>query len=199
MSVTVETARPVILVVAMASSLIAKEVALNLLEDDFPRDGIEMVVFRDGEDVSVTYKEINTKSTSGSMISASLKWGLLGFALGGLGGLVMGMATSSVLIGIGMPLIGGLTAIIYGAVAGVDNATIDDSVDLPTANDYRTLLQNGGALLVLRGNEHELTRARDCMTADRLSVSNLLTVRGHTYHQHSDWKSNCLGRVIKFT
>ncbi len=199
MNATIETSRPIILVVAMASPLIAKEVAMNLIEDHFPQEGIEMVVFRESEDAPVGFDEITTKTTSGSMISASMKWGLIGLALGGVGGIVMGIATSSALIAFAMPLIGGLTAIVYGAVAGVDNAVQDDTVDLPTALEYQSLVQNGGALIVLRGNTDELAQARDTMTADRLSVSNLLTVRGHTYHEHSDWKSNGIGKIVKFS
>ena len=53
-------------------------------------------------------------------------------------------------------IMGGVTGAIMGGIAGVEHAVEDESVNLPTIEEYEKLVKEGNFLVVLLGTEEEI-------------------------------------------
>jgi hypothetical protein len=124
------------------------------------------------------------ETTSGSIIAGSQKWGGFGLLLGAILGAIVSIFLSNIIVGIVMTLVGGLTGAWIGSIGGMDNATRDDSVDLPTTEEYRQMMKEGCTLLSVRGSPQDLTLA--CQTiSDAAEVKvGLRSVHGHVFHKY---------------
>ncbi|MGI9515993.1 MAG: hypothetical protein ACR2NP_03010, partial [Pirellulaceae bacterium] len=60
----------------------------------------------------------------------------------------------------------------------------DDSVDLPTRDEYQQLLEQGDSLVVVLANHEEAMRAEDIVKHMRHVKSHLHMVHGHEFHEH---------------
>jgi hypothetical protein len=124
------------------------------------------------------------ETTSGSIIAGSQKWGVLGLLLGAMIGVIASIIFSNMIIGVVMALVAGLTGVWIGSISGMEHATLDDSVDLPTTEEYRQLMTEGCALLSVRGSPQDLIFACETLSqAGELKVG-LRSIHGHVFHKY---------------
>lgn len=158
----------------------ATEVVQRLQTRGFPADKIELVTY----DVHKEAPEINTpkvhETTTSSFIDNAAKWGAIGAGAGAVAGLI----TSLPGVGLGMIVIGGLTGAAAGGMAGISQAIDDDSVNLPTIDEYNSIVQNGATLVVLNGSHNEVARAENTIKQMYSVRSHIHPVHGHEYHEH---------------
>jgi len=158
----------------------AKNVIEKLHEDGFSLDKIELVT----HDLKGEAPEVNTpndhETTQSAMLGSATKWGGVGAGYGLLAGLLTGFPG----LALGMTIVAGATGAFMGGMAGVDHAVEDDSVDLPTLDEYEQLVKNGDKLVVVLGNHEEVVRVED-VVKDMLHIRrHIHPVHGHEYHEH---------------
>jgi len=158
----------------------AKNVVEKLHESGVSLDKIELVT-HDLQDEAPEVKTPNDhETTQSAMLGSATKWGGVGAGYGLLAGLLTGFPG----LALGMMIAAGATGAIMGGMAGVDHAVEDDSVDLPTLDEYEQLVKNGDKLVVVLGNHEEVMRVED-VVKDMLHIRrHIHPVHGHEYHEH---------------
>lgn len=158
----------------------ARNVIEKLHEDGVSLDKIELVT----HDLQDEAPEVKTpkvhETTESALLDSASKWGGVGAGTGLFAGLLTGFPG----LALGMTIMGGLTGAIMGGVAGVDHAVEDDSVDLPTLDEYEQLVKNGNKLVVVLGNHEEVMRAEEVVKEMLHVRSHIHPVHGHEYHEH---------------
>ena len=158
----------------------ATRVIEKLIESGFDKQKIELVAHHIAEEAPEVETPNVHETTESSLVESAAKWG----GAGAGAGLAIGLLTAFPGLALGMTIMGGVTGAIMGGIAGVDHAVEDDSVDLPTLDEYEQLVQKGDKLVVVLGDHDDVMRAKE-------TVKNLLHVRshihpvhGHLYHEH---------------
>ena len=158
----------------------AKRAVAALHQHGFPLNKIELVT----GDVAEEAPEVETPkvhdTTASTMLDSSLEWGTLGVAAGAIAGLVVPFPG----LGLGMIVMGGLTGAIVGGMAGLEHAADDDSVNLPTIDEYERLVKDGYPLVVLLGSHEEAMQAEQAIKEMPSIHSHLHPVGGHEFHEH---------------
>ena len=158
----------------------ATEIVQQLRICGFPENNIELVT----HDVHEVAPEIETpkvhETTTSAFIDNAAKWG----AIGASAGAVVGLITPFPGVGLGMIIIGGLTGAAVGGMAGIGHAIDDDSVNLPTIDEYEAVVNNGATLVVFQGTHNEVLRAENVIKKMYSVRSHIHPVHGHEYHEH---------------
>lgn len=177
------------LVIVLEDLKTANNVVEKLHEDGVSLDKIQLVT----HDIQDEAPEVKTpkvhETTQSAVLDSATKWGGVGAGTGLLAGLLTGFPG----LALGMTIMGGLTGSAMGGVAGVDHAVEDDSVDLPTLDEYEQLVKNGSKLVVVLGNHEEVMRAEEFVREMLHVRSHIHRVHGHEYHEHptrKDFKKN---------
>jgi hypothetical protein len=160
--------------------------AVELLhEAGFPADRMELVT----HDLKEESPNVETpkvhETTATSLIDSAEKWGAAGAGTGAVVGILSSVLTPfpGIIIG-GMAIIGGVTGAIVGAMAGIEHAVEDDSVNLPTRDEYEQLLHDGYKLVVVHGSHEDVLRARDVISHLSQVHEHLHPLHGHEFHEH---------------
>ncbi len=171
---------PKALVTVLDDMETANQVVEKLVRSGFDKRKIELV----GHDIADEAPEVETpkvhETTESSLIDGASKWG--GAAAGT--GLAIGLLTGFPGLALGMAFMGGVTGAIVGGIAGVDHAVEDESVDLPTLDEYEHLVKNGEILVVVLGEHDEVMRAEEIVKSMVQVRSHIHPVHGHLYHEH---------------
>jgi uncharacterized protein (TIGR02271 family) len=139
----------------------ARQVVQELIDHGFPRDDISLVSRQDQDGEYVT--ERGGERTSGTAIGAGA-----GAALGGIGGLLVGLGALAI-PGIGPviaagPLVTALVGVGIGAAAGgLLGALTDLGVPEEEAHYYAEGVRRGGVLLVVDTDDQRADRAAEIM------------------------------------
>ncbi len=158
----------------------ATSVIEKLIESGFAKEKIELVTQHIADEAPEVETPKIHETTQSSLIDGAAKWGGIGAGTG----LAIGLLTAFPGLALGMAIMGGVTGSIVGAISGVDHAVDDDSVDLPTLEEYEQLVKNGDKLVVVLGEHDEVMRAEK-IVKDMLHVrSHIHLVHGHEYHEH---------------
>ena len=124
------------------------------------------------------------ETTTTSLIDSAEKWGAVGAGSGVAMGLLTAVLTPFPGAFIGMIIMGGMTGAIMGGMAGVEHAEEDDSVDLPTADEYEQLLQSGHKLVVVHGTHEKMLQAKDAILHLPFIHHHMHPIHGHEFHEH---------------
>ncbi len=162
----------------------ASAVVEKLHESGFDLKNIELV----SHDLDAESPEIKTPKvheTSESSVVDGITKGLkAGLAAGtGAGALTLVLTTFPGFF-IGEVIFAGVTGAVLGGIGGVDHAAFDDSVDLPTRDEYKQLLDDGNSLVVLLGTHDEAMRAEEIVKHMPHARSHMHLVHGHEFHEH---------------
>lgn len=98
--------------------------------------------------------------------------------------MVAGLLTTFPGMALGMAIMGGVTGAIMGGIAGVDEAVDDDSVNLPTLEEYEQMVKNGHALVVVLGTHDEAMKAENLIEELPHIHRNIHPLHGHDFHEH---------------
>jgi hypothetical protein len=145
-----------------------------------PLGQVELVTRHVVEDVPEIESPAVHDTTGSTMVENSFKWGGVGVGTG----IVAGLLTPFPGLVLGMAIMGGVTGAIMGGMAGVDEAIADDSVNLPTLEEYEQLVQNGHCLVVVRGSQEDIARAEVIVREYPDIHSHLHALHGHEFHEH---------------
>ncbi len=158
----------------------AVRVIEKLVESGIEQKKIEMVTHHIAEDAP----EVETPKVHETMMTSIAeeagKWG----GLGASAGLIAGLLTPFPGIALGMAIMGGVTGAIVGGIAGADDADRDESVDLPTLEEYEELIKDGYKLVVVLGTHDEVAQAENVIKGMLDVRSHIHPVHGHEYHEH---------------
>lgn len=159
----------------------ANQVLFRLNEEGFPWESLELV----RHNVHAEAPQVDTppdhETTASSLVGSATKWGSLG---AGTGLVAAGLLASFPGMALGMIFVGGVTGALIGGVAGLEHAAEDDSVDLPTLEEYEKLVEEGDTLLVVLGNHEEAMRAEEIIQDMADARSHIHTLHGHEFHEH---------------
>lgn len=159
----------------------AQKVVEELHSSGFSLDNIELVTHNVHEEApEVTTPKIH-ETTASSMVDSAAKWSGVGAAAGVLGAVVLAPFPG---LGLAMIFMGGLAGAAIGGIAGLEHAINDDSVDLPTLDEYEQLVENGDSLVVVLGSHDEAMRAEDIVKNMYDVRSHIHVLHGHEYHEH---------------
>jgi nucleotide-binding universal stress UspA family protein len=158
----------------------AKSSIEALLAAGFSTDNIELLT----SDLHADNFHIETprvhETTGESVVENAAKWGGIGAAAGALSAVFAPFPG----LALGMIAVGGITGAIMGGIVGVEHAVEDDSVNLPTIEEYEQLVKAGNSLLVVRGSHKEIMRVGDIIN-DLFDVrSHIHDLHGHEFHEH---------------
>jgi hypothetical protein len=123
-------------------------------------------------------------TTTSSIASGAMRGAKMGLAAGSGFGIVASVLTASPALLFGALIYGGVTGALVGGIGGADDADIDDSVNLPTREEYQEMLDGGDNLVVVYGTHAELQRAHGLMEHDPDAVTHVHRVHGHLFHEH---------------
>lgn len=158
----------------------AKSVAEKLHDEGYRLDQIELVTHHIADEAPEVTTPKHHETTTSSLLDSAGKWGSVGAGTGLLAGLLTpfpGMA-------LGMAIMGGVTGALMGGMAGVEHAVEDDSVDLPSLEEYDQMVRNGHSLIVVQGNHEEVMRAEKIVKEFPDIHRHLHRMHGHEYHEH---------------
>jgi hypothetical protein len=158
----------------------AKNVVEELHSAGFSLDKIELVTHSVHDEApELTTPRIH-ETTASSMVDSATKWSGVGAATG----LLAAVFAPFPGLGLAMIFMGGLAGAVVGGIAGLDHAIEDDSVDLPTLDEYEQLVETGDSLVVVLGNHEEAMRA-EAIVKNMYDVrSHIHVMHGHQYHEH---------------
>lgn len=114
------------------------------------------------------------------MVDSAAKWSGLGAATG----IVAAVFAPFPGLGLAMIFRGGVTGAVIGGIAGLQHAIDDDSVDLPSLDEYERAVQNGDTLVVVLGNHDEVMHAETSVQNMYHVRSHIHTLHGHEFHEH---------------
>lgn len=149
----------------------------------FTAQQIELVTYGVTEQSPELAMPLSTKTTSSSLVANAEKWGLFGLEAGAVAGV---LATITAFPGIILPMliVGGLTGAYMGGIAGVEQAVLDDRMDLPELDDYEKLLNEGKKLVVMLGTHDEALRAKEVLDRTPSIQGHMHVIGEHRSHEH---------------
>lgn len=158
----------------------AKRAIEALLAAGFSTENIELLT----SDIQADKFNIETpkihETTEDSVVGNAAKWGGVGAAAGALSAVFVPFPG----LVLGMMAVGGITGAVMGGIVGVEHAVEDDSVNLPTLDEYEQLVNEGNSLLVVRGSHQDIIRVGDIVN-DLFDVrSHIHDLHGHEFHEH---------------
>ncbi len=158
----------------------AKIVVEKMCDSGVARDKIELVT----HDVEMEAPQVTTpkvhETTGTVLVDTAGKWGGVGAGTG----LLVGLLTGNPGWVLGMAAIGGMTGALVGAMAGIDQAVENDSVNLPTLDQYQQMVRNGHCLVVVLGEHDDVMLAEAIMKEFPDIHRHLHVYQGHEFHEH---------------
>jgi len=163
----------------------AVEVIKALRQAGIPTDAIELVT----NDIHAESPEVQTppdrETTTDLVMASAEKWGAAGMGAGAVVGLLASVLTPFPGMAIGAMIVAaGATSAVVGGIGGMGKAVRDDTVNLPTPDEYEELLKSGFRLVVVRGTHEQIMRARDVILKIVPVRSHLHPLHGHEFHEH---------------
>jgi len=149
----------------------------------FTAQQIELVTYGVAEQSPELEMPLSMKTTSSSLVSNAEKWGLFGLEAGAVAGVLAAITTFPGVI-LPMLIVGGLTGAYMGGIAGVEQAVLDDRMDLPELADYEHLLNEGKKLVVVLGSHEEALRAKDALARTASIQGHMYAIGEHRSHEH---------------
>ena len=171
---------PKALVLVLDDIETANEIAAALQSQGFDSGQIEFVTHDIHEEAPQVETPKVHETTATAMIDGATKWGALGAGAGVLAGLLTPFPGA----GLAMLFMGGFLGGAMGGIAGLDHATEDDSVDLPTLKEYEQLVKAGENLLVVLGTHDEVMRGEAIVDKMYHVRTHIHQVHGHAWHEH---------------
>lgn len=92
--------------------------------------------------------------------------------------------TASPAIAIGAMIYAGFAGGLIGGIGGVDKADLDDTVNLPTLDEYQDLVERGNSLVIVCGVHDELVKAERVLKNSPHTGSHMHRLHGHLFHEH---------------
>ncbi len=178
------TTDPKALVTVVDDLETAKNVIEKLVESGFAKERIELVAHHIADEAPEVETPKNHPTTESDLLGGATKWGSIGAGTG----LAAGLLTTFPGLALGMAIVGGVTGAFMGGMVGVDHAVNDDSVDLPTLDEYEQLVKNGDKLVVVLGDHGKVMRAEEIVKEMLHVRSHIHLVHGHEYHEHQAHK-----------
>ena len=158
----------------------AEQAILKLRESGYPQKQIELV----SHHVVDEAPEVDTpdvhETTQSSVIDNASKWASMGAGGGAIAGLMTGFPGMA----LGMAIMGGVTGAIMGGIAGVEHTVEDESVNLPSIEEYEQLVKDGNFLIVLLGTLEEIKKGEEVIKHLPHMQMHLHPVQGHDFHIH---------------
>lgn len=177
------------------------EAALTDLRDSgFPMDRVSLIAKHTGTNDQIA--GVGMQSTTGNKADEGAKAGAVtGGALGGLGGLLIGLGTLAI-PGVGPVLLGGATATALatalsggaiGAVAGgITGALVGLGIPEDRAKVYNDRLAKGDYLVMIDGSDTEANQAEAILRRHRIHEWNIFDAsdgnRHHAAHDTSEYR-----------
>lgn len=162
----------------------AKRVFENLRSQGFTGDKIELVT----HSLRAECPEVETpkvhETTSSVLEKGAVQGAGIGLGLGAGFGVAAAALTASPGMAVGAMIYAGLAGALVGGIGGADKADLDDTVNLPTIDEYQRLLDEGHSLVVLYGSHEELQRAENFVKSIPDAESHLRRLNGHLFHEH---------------
>ncbi|MFN7575380.1 MAG: hypothetical protein ACK6DS_18295 [Planctomycetota bacterium] len=161
----------------------AAQAVAALHKDGFTAQQVELVTYSVAEQSPELEMPLRSKTTSSSLVANAEKWGLFGLEAGAVAGV---LATITAFPGIILPMliVGGLTGAYMGGIAGVEQAVLDDRMDLPELDDYEQLLNEGKKLVVVLGTHEEALRAKEVLARTASIQGHMYAIGEHQSHEH---------------
>lgn len=175
----------VALVTAFEDLTSAGKAVFALQEAGFDQKHVELVTYGLDDQSPEVGMPMAPQTTIDQLVKDSGNWGAVGLSAGAVAGVVAAITTFPG-VAIGMIFFGGLTGAIVGGIAGIDKAVHDDTVNLPTLDDYELLLKQGKKLVVLLGTHEEAARAKEVLSHAVGMSSHVHPVGTHRFHEHPD-------------
>lgn len=158
----------------------ATQVAQALIAAGFPQEKVELVT----HDVHLESPEVETPAAHETTASVWAENLAKGSAAGASAGAIVGIFMpfpGSLLVGI---FVGGVAGAFAGGAAGIDKAVNDDSINLPTLEEYEELVKNGECLVVVIGCHESVMQAEDIVRRMPHAQRHIHYVHGHAHHEH---------------
>lgn len=149
----------------------------------FDRGSVELVTYAVDEQSPEMVTPKNAGTSADSLVNSAEKWGLVGLEVGAASAIIAAI-TAFPGVGIGMLIAGGLTGAIMGGIAGLDEASRDDRLDLPVPGDYEYLLNQGKKLVVVLGSHDDAQQAKDVLNQTTSIQGHLMMFKGRLFHEH---------------
>ncbi|MFN9750548.1 MAG: hypothetical protein ACK54I_02725 [Planctomycetota bacterium] len=149
----------------------------------YPSRQIELVTYGVAEQSPELDMPLHSDSSVTSLVSEAEKGGLLGLEIAAVAGVMATMVTFPG-VAIAMLIAGGLTGAIMGGIGGLETASLDDSVDLPTPADYEQLLLEGKKLVVVLGSHEEVSAAKGILSRLPSIQGHFHPISEHQFHEH---------------
>lgn len=162
----------------------AKSVVDKLHREGFPIDKIGLIT----DSMKNECPEIETPEVTETTASTAGSGAMQGAGIGlgvaaGFGAAALAL-TASPALAVGALIYAGLTGALIGGMGGVDKADLDDTVNLPTPDEYQRLLNEGNSLVVVGGTHEELVRAEEIVKSMPHAGSHIHRLHGHLFHEH---------------
>jgi hypothetical protein len=153
---------------------------LELRKLGFDHNSLELVTHESPNVTELTGADI----TGSFLIDSATSGGAAGIGMGAAAGVIATLLSGFPGLGLAMIFGGGLTGAIIGGVAGIERAVQDDTVNLPTIDEYESLISQGKKLMVVRGSHKQVIKARDAISKIQHLRAHLYTLHGHQFHEH---------------
>ncbi|MEQ1906443.1 MAG: hypothetical protein ABL888_19830, partial [Pirellulaceae bacterium] len=162
----------------------AAEAVIALHRAGFLPNQVGLVTARIDSQASDIETPSDHEITNSCILGAAERWGIVGLNAGAAIGIVVAVTTGFPGIALGMLCVGGLTAFAIGGTAGVIRAVHDDSVDLPTLEQYEQMVNEGNKLVVVKGTHADIVYARNVIANVPNLMEHVHPVFGRGFHEH---------------
>ncbi len=163
----------------------ANTVVEALREQGYATDKIELVTHNVHQQAPEIEPEEHAESTSDSLIHDAGK----GAGLGVIVGIAASVFAPVPGLGLAMILTGGVIGGAFGGIAGLQHAAEDNSVDLPSIEEYQKLVEDGHFLVVVNGTHDEVAKAASIIEDLPYIHNHVHRLHGHDAHEHGTHKS----------
>ncbi len=141
---------------------------IELVTQDFQREAPEVCTPKTHE------------TTASSLLEGSIEWGTVGAGIGAVAALIVPFPG----VALGMIVMGGVTGAFVGGLAGIEHANDDDTVNLPTEEEYERFVSEGYSLVVVLGTHDDAVNAKNIISEIPAIHSHTHPVHGHEFHEH---------------
>lgn len=167
----------------------AGDAVAALQASGYPIGQIELVTYGVAEQSPELDMPLRAESSVDRLVSEAEKGGSMGLKIAAAAG-VMATTITFPGVAIGMLIVGGLTGLVIGAVGGLEEAGMDDSVDLPTPAAYERLLADGKKMVVVLGSHEEVLVAKEVLRRLPSIQGHFHPILDHLFHEHPTKRSD---------
>lgn len=172
------------LIAVFEDTEIAQSVVSHLHQNGFAHNRVGLIIW----DVVREVPQVKTpkfhETTMSKAETGALQGAGIGIGVAAGFGAAAGALAASPAIAIGAMIYAGFAGALIGGMGGVDKADLDDSVNLPSPQDYQILLDEGKSLVVVGGTHDELMKAEAIIKNLPHASTHLHRLHGHLFHEH---------------